>query len=74
MGRSNDAAPLRAYSVSQFAKAHNISTAMFYKLLKQGHGPVVMRVGTRTLISIEAAEAWRRKREAAHKTISGRFS
>ena len=54
-----------AYSVEQFCEAHSISRAMFYLLRKSGDGPRVMRVGRRTLVSTEAAEAWRRAREAA---------
>jgi hypothetical protein len=36
---------------------------MYYKLDHQGLGPRVMRVGTRALISKEAAADWRRERE-----------
>ncbi len=36
---------------------------MFYKILSQGRGPRVMKVGTRTLISEESAAAWRRRCE-----------
>jgi hypothetical protein len=53
------------YSVDEFCGAHNLSRAMFYKILKEGTGPRVMRVGTRTLISEEAAGDWRRQMEAA---------
>jgi hypothetical protein len=36
---------------------------MFYKLLAEGKAPRVMVVGTRRLISIEAAAAWRASME-----------
>jgi hypothetical protein len=54
-----------AYSVQQFCDAHAISRAMFYKMQHSGIAPRVMKVGTRTLISDEAAADWRRDREAA---------
>src|SRR6516225_5013607 len=57
--------PTGAYSIRQFAAAHNISEDLFYKMQRDGWGPATMRVGARTLISVEAAAAWRRKREKA---------
>jgi hypothetical protein len=51
-----------AYSVSQFCKLHNISRSLFYSLAEHER-PVVMQVGSKRLISAEAAEAWRRKME-----------
>ena len=49
------------YSVAQFCIAHNISRGTFYKRLKRGEGPQIIKVGRRTLITGEAAAAWRRK-------------
>jgi hypothetical protein len=54
-----------AYSIAAFCKAHSISPDMFFKLMRQGLGPKVFRVGRRTLISVPAAEEWVREREAA---------
>ncbi len=54
-----------ALSVDQFCEAHHISRAYFYTLMKRGEGPRIMKVGKRRLISVEAAAAWRRAREAA---------
>ena len=56
-----------AYTVVEFCEAHRISRATFYNLLKLGHAPRIMRIGTRTLISAEAARDWRLEREAAAK-------
>jgi hypothetical protein len=56
--------PRAAYSVKEFCRAHRISEDMFFKLVRQGEAPRRMRVGTRVLVSIEAAEEWRREREA----------
>jgi hypothetical protein len=53
-----------AYSIKAFCSRHDISEAFFHKLRALGLGPVVMKVGTRTLISRESAAKWRREREA----------
>ena len=54
-----------ANHVSGFCREHGISRAHFYNLLKRGDGPVIMKVGRRTLISAEAAAEWRRRMEAS---------
>ena len=54
-----------AYSVDEFCARHRISPQLFYKLKPQGLMPVTFNVGTRVLISREAAAAWRRARENA---------
>jgi hypothetical protein len=59
-GRPN----ILALSIKEFCRLHSISEPMFYKLQMQGKGPDTMKVGARRLISIEAAAAWRRSREA----------
>jgi excisionase family DNA binding protein len=53
-----------ALSVAQFCKRHGISRATLYNLLRDGVGPRIMKVGSRTLISAEAARAWRERLEA----------
>lgn len=54
-----------AYSVDEFCARHRISPQLFYKLKPQGLMPATFNVGTRVLISREAAAAWRRAREQA---------
>jgi hypothetical protein len=54
-----------AFSVEEFCKAHGISIGFFYTLLKDKRGPEIMKLGTRTLISAEAAARWRAERTAA---------
>jgi len=49
------------FSVNEFCKAHRISRASFYKLLKAGNGPAIMKVGKGTLVSAEAAAEWRKR-------------
>lgn len=60
-----DPPPIAAYSVNQFCEAHNISRAHFYRGLREGWGPKIMRAGGRTLVSFESASTWRREREEA---------
>jgi len=57
------ATPSAAYSIIEFCDAHGISQSTYRKLKKQGHGPREMRLGSRILISLEAAAAWRQARE-----------
>jgi hypothetical protein len=63
--RAGEPIPLACYSIRQFCTAHGISEDMFFKLQRQGLAPKTMRVGARTLVSVEAAAEWRREREAA---------
>ena len=58
-------AETEAFSLTTFCRRHGISVAMFYKLANQGLGPTTFHLGTRVLVSKEAAAAWRRAREAA---------
>jgi hypothetical protein len=52
-----------AASITEFCAAHHISRAHLYNLLKRGQGPTIMKVGKRSLVSDEAAAAWRRAME-----------
>jgi hypothetical protein len=54
-----------AYSIAEFCEGHGISIDHYFKLQRLGLGPAVMKAGARTLISVEAAAAWRKAREAA---------
>jgi hypothetical protein len=59
-------------SIPEFCYAHSISEDFYFKLKRQNEGPDEMAVGARTLISVEAAAAWRRKREAVAKETAAR--
>lgn len=61
-----------AYSVTEFCAAHDLTKVTLYKLLKQGTGPRIMKVGTRTLISAEAAADWRRQCEEGAQILPSR--
>lgn len=62
----------QAYTVDEFCQAHRLCRATLYNILKRGDGPRIMKVGSRTFITIEAAAAWRAKMEAqaAEKTAA----
>ena len=61
-GRKPDAVDdADAYSIEEFCARHRISVQLFYKNRQQM--PRTFNVGTRVLISKEAAAAWRRERE-----------
>ena len=52
--------PVRlALSVPEFCEAFRISRDFYYKLKRQGRAPREMKLGNRTLISLEAAAEWR---------------
>jgi hypothetical protein len=57
--------PALAFSIYEFCASHNISKDFYFKLARQGLGPVIMKIGHRTLISVEAAAEWREEREKA---------
>ena len=62
--RTKEPVPPACYSVRDFCIAHSISEDMFFKMQRQGLTPKTMKVGARTLISMEAAAEWRRQCEA----------
>lgn len=53
-----------AFSIAEFCSRHRISRTTYYALKKDGRAPLEMKIGTRVLISVEAAENWRRRVEA----------
>jgi predicted DNA-binding transcriptional regulator AlpA len=52
-----------AHSVAEFCRAHGISRAHFYNLMKRGLAPKTLVVGRRRLVADESAAAWRRSME-----------
>src|SRR5262245_6656143 len=53
-----------AFTIEDFCALHRLSRAMYYKLKEQDKAPREIRLGTKVLISREAAAEWRREREA----------
>jgi len=69
--QASPGAEVRAYSIPEFCRVHGgISQAFFHALCAKGHGPKLMKVGARTMISVEAAAEWRRAQEAATEQVS----
>jgi hypothetical protein len=64
-GRKVVADAVAAFTIAEFCRAHRISQSMYFKMRNQGLGPREMAVGSRRLISQEAAAEWRKAREAA---------
>jgi hypothetical protein len=52
-----------SFTIDEFCRAHRIGRTTLHYLWVQGKGPRIYRIGTRVLISIEAAAAWRAERE-----------
>ena len=47
------------FSIAGFCRSHGISRSFFYKLQKRGKAPAISKLGSRRLITLEAAAAWR---------------
>ena len=60
-----------AFAIGEFCAAHRLSPSMYFKLKAEGSGPREMHVGTRRMISTEAAAAWRRARERETPRAAG---
>jgi hypothetical protein len=52
---------LDAMSIKVFCRRHSISEPFYHKLQQRGEGPDVIKAGGRTLITPEAARAWRER-------------
>ena len=57
-------------SVPAFCADNNVSRSLFYRLVKEGRGPRLAKVGRRTLISIEAAAEWRTRMERETEQVA----
>jgi excisionase family DNA binding protein len=57
-------------SIKEFCAAHRISLRCFYNLIEDGTAPATFRVGRCVRISVEAAEAWMARQEAANAAMN----
>jgi hypothetical protein len=48
------------YTVAEFCSAHKISRSKLYELWRSGIGPRSIKLGSKNLITAEAACEWRR--------------
>lgn len=53
-----------AFTVDELCERHRICRSLLYALWRKGKGPARMKVGRRTMISVEAAVRWRQQVEA----------
>jgi hypothetical protein len=53
------------YTVAEFCSAHKISRSKLYQLWRSGVGPRSIKIGSKHLITAEAACEWRRQLEVA---------
>jgi hypothetical protein len=53
-----------AFTIAEFCDAHRISRSWLYNEWAAGRGPQVKHIGSKKIITIEAAADWRREREA----------
>jgi len=59
-------------SVPSFCADNGLSRSLFYRLLKDGRGPRVTKIGRRSLISGQAAAEWRSRMERETEQIAPR--
>jgi hypothetical protein len=53
-----------AFTFDELCERHRICRSLLYALWRKGKGPARMKVGRRTMISVEAAVRWRQQVEA----------
>ena len=53
-----------ALTVAQLCERNQISHVHFYELRKQGRAPRIMKLGRRTLITVQAEADWHKAMEA----------
>ena len=53
--KDNPNVPVLAFTIQQFCASHNISIDTYHRIARAGTGPKIMKVGHKTLISVEAA-------------------
>ena len=61
MSKDNLSPEPQAYDIAGFCKAHNISRSSLYILWAAGTGPTYFSIGSKRLISKEAAARWARR-------------
>ena len=66
LGTTESLPPRRlALTIQEFCDSFRFTEGFYYKLKKQGLGPREMKIGTRTLISVDSAVEWGREHEIA---------
>lgn len=47
------------FTVDEWCARYKFGRSFFYKLLREGRGPRIMKLGSRTLITVESDDEWR---------------
>jgi hypothetical protein len=50
----------RVFSIEEFCAEYRISPARYFSMKRMGQGPREMKLGSRTLIRVAAADEWER--------------
>ncbi len=53
-----DTGPRLLYSIKEFCKMCGFSRSFLYKLISQGIGPEILKIGNRSMITPENAKMW----------------
>jgi len=61
---ADDVSAIVMYTITEFCSAHKISRSKLYQLWRAGTGPRSVKIGSRNLITAEAACAWRQQLES----------
>ena len=73
----SDAIPLcdrLGWSIPEFCQLYGISEPLYYKLQRNGEGPVVSKAGARTIIQRDDGFAWARSRRRAKGVAACAFA
>lgn len=47
------------FTVDEWCARYKFGRSFFYKLLREGRGPKIMKLGSRTLITVNSDNEWR---------------
>jgi hypothetical protein len=56
---ASSAGSAAAFTVDEWCARYKFGRSFFYKLLRDGRGPRIMKLGNRTLITVESDDEWR---------------
>jgi hypothetical protein len=54
----------QVFTIKKFCDRYEIAPSFYFKLQRQGRGPRTMRIGSKVLITAQAASDWVAAREA----------
>jgi hypothetical protein len=62
------------YTIREFCDRYRIAASFFFKIQRQGKGPRTMRIGSKVLITAQAASDWVAAREAETAELESRVA